>query len=83
MGGFVGKPLMIQIEDDARIEKLKEKMGAKTKIDVVRTALKLLEADLSKAERIKRWEKSAKLVGKSGLEILKEFQAPERFKKLP
>ena len=79
----MGKPLMIQIEDDARIEKLKEKMGAKTKIDVVRTALKLLEADVSKAERIQRWEKSAKLVGKSGLEVLKEFQTSGRFKNLP
>lgn len=79
----MGKPLMIQIEDDARIEKLKEKMGAKTKIDVVRKALKLLEADVSKAERIKRWEKSAKLVGKSGIEVLKEFQTVDRFKKLP
>lgn len=79
----MGKPLMIQIEDDARIEKLKEKIGAKTKIDVVRTALKLLEADISKAERVKRWEKAAKLIGKSGLDILKEFQTSTRFKNIP
>jgi hypothetical protein len=79
----MGKPLMIQIEDDARIERLKEKMGAKTKIDVVRTALKLLEAEVSRSERIKRWEKAAKLVGKSGLAVLKEFQTTDRFKNLP
>ena len=58
-------------------------MGSKTKIDVVRTALKLLEADVLKAERIKRWEKSAKLVSKSEIEVLKEFQTADRFKKLP
>lgn len=74
---------MIQAEDDVRIEKLKKKTGAKTKIDVVRTALKLLEADVSRMERIKRWEKAAKVVGDSGLEVLKEFQTSDRFKKLP
>ncbi len=79
----MGKPLMIQIEDDVRIEKLKEKMGAKTKIDVVRTALKLLEADVSRAERVKRWENAAKVIGKSGLDVLKDFQTSDRFKKLP
>lgn len=79
----MGKPLMIQIEDDTLIEKLKEKLGAKTKIDVVRRGLQLLEADISKADRIKRWERAAKLVGKSGLEVLKDFQTEARFKKLP
>ena len=79
----MGKPLMIQIEDAARIEKLKEKMGAKTKIDVVRMALRLLEADVSRAERIKKWEKAAKLIGTSGLDILREFQTTDRFKKVP
>ncbi len=79
----MGKPLMIQAEDDVRIEKLKEKMGAKTKIDVVRTALKLLEADISRAEKVKRWEKAAHVIGKSGLEVLKDYQTSNRFKKLP
>jgi hypothetical protein len=79
----VGKPLMIQLEDDSRIEKLKEKTGAKTKIEVVRSALALLEADVLRLERIKRWEKAAKIVGKSGREILKDFRTPHRFKNLP
>ena len=74
---------MIQLEDDARIEKLKQKMGAKTKIEVVRTALILLEADVSRTERIKRWEKAAKIVGNSGLEVLKDFKRLHRFKNLP
>lgn len=79
----MGKPLMIQIEDDKKIEKLKEKMGAKTKIEVVRTALKLLEEDIARAERIKRWERAVKIAGNSSMEVLKEFQTKDRFKKLP
>jgi hypothetical protein len=82
-GGAMGKPLMIQIEDDSRIEKLKAKLGAKSKVDVVRAALSLLEDSVSKADRIKRWEKAARVVGKSGLNVLKEFQTPKRFAKLP
>ena len=79
----MGKPLMIQPEDDNRIESLKEKTGAKSKVDVVRAALALLEEDVRRSERVKRWERAAKVVGKSGLDVLKEFQTPERFKKLP
>lgn len=79
----MGKPLMIQIEDDSRIEKLKTKLGAKSKVDVVRAALTLLEDSVSKTDRIKRWERAAGIVGKSGLSVLKEFQTPKRFEKLP
>jgi hypothetical protein len=79
----MGKPLMIQEADDSRIEILKEKIGAKTKIDVVRTALTLLEEDVSRAERVKRWERAARIVGKSGMSVLKEFQTKNRFKNLP
>ncbi len=79
----MGKPLMIQPEDDNRIESLKEKTGARSKVDVVRAALTLLEEDVKRSERVKRWERAAKVVGKSGLDILKEFQTKERFKNLP
>lgn len=79
----MGKPLMIQPEDDSRIENLKAKTGAKSKVDVVRAALTLLEEDVKRFERIKRWERAAKIVGKSGLEVLKDFQTSERFKNLP
>nr|BFD69167.1 hypothetical protein HAGR004_41890 [Bdellovibrio sp. HAGR004] len=79
----MGKPLMIQPEDDNRIESLKEKTGARSKVDVVRAALTLLEEDVKRSERVKRWERAAKVVGKSGLDVLKEFQTKERFKNLP
>lgn len=79
----MGKPLMIQPEDDSRIETLKEKTGAKSKVDVVRAALTLLEADIKRSERVRRWQRAAKIVGNSGLDVLKEFQTTTRFKNLP
>lgn len=79
----MGKPLMIQPDDDHRIEELKKKTGAKSKVDVVRAALSLLEEDLKRSEKIKRWERAARIVGNSGLDVLREFQTPTRFKKLP
>lgn len=78
----MGKPLMIQIEDNDKIEELKAKLGVKTKIEVLRSALILLEEKISKEARIKRWQKASKLVGNSSMEVLKEFQTKDRFKKL-
>ena len=79
----MGKPLMIQLDDDKRIEDLKKKTGAKTKIDVVRAALTLLEHDVKRTEKIQRWQRAAKIVGRSGLDVAKDFQTKDRFKKLP
>ena len=79
----MGKPLMFQPEDNKRIEDLKKKTGAKSKVDVVRAALALLEEDVKRSERIKRWEKAAKIVGKAGLDVLRDFQTSSRFNKLP
>ncbi len=79
----MGKPLMIQQADDARIERLKRRTGARSKVDVVRAALTLLEADVSRTERVKRWERAARIVGRSGVDFMKDFQTKSRFKKLP
>ena len=79
----MGKPLMIQERDDEMIEELKEKTGMKTKIDVVRSALSLLEAEVERQARVKRWKNAVKAVGDSGLEVQKEFRKPGRFRKLP
>lgn len=79
----MGKPLMIQLEDDSRIEAIKEQTGARTKIEVVRKALSLLEEQLARQRRIERWQKAARIVGKSGLDVLKDFSTQNRFKKLP
>ncbi len=79
----MAKPLMIQAADDSMIEDLKKKIGAKTKIDVVRQGLNLLRAEVAKNDRIKRWQKAAKIVGSSGLEVLREFQTADRSGKIP
>lgn len=79
----MAKPLMLQPADDSIIEDLKKRIGAKTKVDVVRQALDLLKSDVLKRERVRRWQKAAKIVSASGLEVLREFQYADRFKKLP
>ncbi len=79
----MGKPLMIQEHDDEKIEDLKEKTGMKTKIDVVRSALNLLEAEVERRNRVKRWQKAVKVVGDSGLDVMSGFKRAGRFKKLP
>ncbi len=79
----MGKPLMIQKEDNEKIEVLKERMGAKTKIEVLRSALTLLEEKVSREDRIKRWKKAALAVGLSDMEVLREFQTKKRFEGLP
>ena len=78
----MGKTLTIQIEDDIKIEALKKKLGLKSKIDVVRSALRLLEAEANRTVRVSRWQKAAKIVGGSGLEVQKEFSNPWRFKNI-
>lgn len=79
----MGKPITIKPEDDLRLINLKKQTGAKSKVDVIRTALSLLERKLKKQERIKMWKKSARLVADSSMESLKDFQTKKRFNKLP
>lgn len=78
----MGKPLMIQTQDNDKIEELKAKLGVKTKIEVLRLALVLLEEKLSKEARIRRWQTASRIVGTSSMDILKEFQTAQRFEKL-
>ena len=82
MRWIMGKPLMIQSKDNDKIEELKAKLGVKTKIEVFRLALVLLEEKLSKEARVKRWQSASRLVGNSSMDILKEFQTVQRFEKL-
>lgn len=77
----MGKPLMIQAEDDRRIETLKQKIGAPSKVEVVRIGLALLEAETARKERISRWKKAAGLVAKQSAEINEEFRKSSRMKK--
>lgn len=80
MGDIMGKPLMIQEDDDRRIKMLQKDFGLNTKIGVVRAGLALLEKEALRLKKIERWKKAAKLVAKQSQEINKEFQACSRIK---
>jgi ATP-dependent Lon protease len=77
---FMGIPLMIQKEDNQRIELLKKDLCIQTKIDVVRAALTLLEKESERIKKIQRWKKAAKLVAKNSKKVNKEFQKYSRMK---
>ena len=77
----MGKPLMLQDADDQKIEALKKRMGAKTKVEVVRTALSVLEDEVEKRQRIARWQDAAEAARGSSLEVLREFQPASRLKR--
>ena len=77
----MGKPLMIQVHDEKKIDDLKLKLGAKTKIEVVRAGLALLEKEILDKEKSKRWKNAASLVAKSSKEVNQEFQKFSRIKK--
>lgn len=78
----MGKPLMIQEEDDRKIELLKEKTHAKTKIDVVRAGLALLEQETDRRLRVENWKRAAKVVSANSAAINREFQRLSRFKRI-
>lgn len=78
----MGKPLMLQEADAERIEMLKKRVGARTKIEVVRSALDLLERSTERHERVRRWERAAKLVAGESRAVQREFRGHSRLKRL-
>lgn len=78
----MGKPLMLQEADNQRIEALKKRLHARTKIDVVRAALDLLERDAERAERVLRWRKAAALAAPESRAALRDFRSGNRLEKL-
>jgi len=78
----MGKLLMLQEADAERIETLKKRLGARTKIDVVRSALDLLEQDAEKTERVVRWRKAVKLVAAESRKVSREFRRHSRLGRL-
>ena len=77
----MSKPMMLQDKDDKTIEKLKKQMGANTKIEVVREALRLLEKQIVRHARVLKWKRAAKLARATSYEVLSEFQAHSRLNK--
>ena len=74
----MGKPLMLQEADAERIEILKKRLGAPTKIAVVRSALDLLERDAERTERVARGRKAARMVAGESRKVSGEFQRHSR-----
>jgi hypothetical protein len=73
---------MLQEADAERIETLKKRLGARTKIEVVRSALDLLERDAERAERVARWRKAAGIVARESQKVSREFQRHNRLGRL-
>jgi hypothetical protein len=78
----MGKPLIIQEEDERRIESLKRRLGIQRKVDVLRAGIDLLEREAERRERIRRWKRAATLVAPTSREVNAEFQAHSRLKKV-
>jgi hypothetical protein len=78
----MGKPLMLQDADDARIVLLKKRLRARTKIEVVRSALDLLERDAERAERVAKWRRAARRVARESRAALRDFRPKSRLHRL-
>ncbi len=77
----MGKPLMMQDADDARIERLKRRLGISRKIDVVRAGMDLLEAQADREGRVERWKRAAAAAAASSRRVNAEFRAHARIKR--
>ena len=77
----MGKPLMIQEDDDRRIEQLKRRLGIDTKIDVVRAGMELLEQQALRSERLARWKRAAARVASESARVNAEFRTHSRLKR--
>ena len=78
----VGVPLMLQEADARRIEALKKQIGARTKVEVVRTALDLLEREAERSARVVRWERAVKITAATSRRALAEFRSQSRLHKI-
>jgi len=77
----MGKPLMIQEEDERRIENLKRRLNIARKVDILRAGIDLLEKEADRRERVLRWKRAATLVAKTSREVNTDFQPYSRLKR--
>ena len=80
----MGIPLTIQENDNFRIEHLKKDFNFAKKIDVIRAGLSLLEQEVTRMKKVKKWKNAARLVSNNSAETNKIFQpnATAQFTKL-
>ena len=77
----MGKPLMIQEEDERRIDTLKRRLKIARKVDILRAGIELLEKEADRRERVLRWKRSAALVAKTSREVNADFRPYSRMKR--
>jgi len=73
---------MLQSADAERIESLKKRTGARTKIEVVRSALDLLEHSAERLERVAKWRKAVGIVTRESRAALRDFRPHSRLRRL-
>ena len=74
----MGKSLLLRERDVEQIDTLKDRMRARTRIEVVRVALDLLEH----STRVRRWARAVTLVAGESRAVQGEFQRHSRLKRL-
>ena len=74
--------MMIQEEDERRIESLKRRLGIQRKVDILRAGIDLLEREAERRERIRRWKRAAALVAPTSREVNAGFRAHSRLKRV-
>ena len=72
--------MMIQQDDDRRIEALKKRLHARSKVDVVRAGLRLLEQEAERHAKIGRWRGAVRLATSSSRVVNAEFRTHTRLK---
>jgi hypothetical protein len=77
----MGKPLMIQEEDERRIETLKRRLKIARKVDILRAGIDLLEKEADRREKVLRWKRSAALAAKTSQRVNAEFRPYSRLKR--
>lgn len=78
---YMGKLLMIQEEDERRIESLKRRLGIQRKVDVLRAGIDLLEKEAERKERIRRWKRAVSIAAGISREVNADFQRHSRLKR--
>jgi hypothetical protein len=74
----MGRPLMIQEDDDRRIERLKRVLGIDRKVDVLRAGMDLLEAEAERRARSARWRQVAGRVAGTSRRVNAELRPHSR-----
>jgi hypothetical protein len=77
----MGKPLMIQEEDERRIETLKRRLKIARKVDILRAGIDLPEKEADRRDKVLRWKKATALAAKTSQEVNAGFRTYSRLKR--